>query len=403
MKNHAMHILADATMPQVAPLVEHLQAQGLSLRLSTFQGRQPPAEQLAEADALMIRSITRVDHGLLQQAPHLRWVGTATIGTEHVDAAACREAGVTFVSTPGVNANAVGDYVASAVANFALEQQHWPTGEVAIVGAGHTGRAAGQRLQGLGLSVHYYDPPLYAQGVDGVHNDWQRVLASAIISLHVPLISDGDYPTHHLLTTDSVAQLPAHCLLINASRGPVLSEQALVQAMQRQQALHVVLDVWEHEPQINRQLLPWLQYATAHIAGHSMAGKVAGSLRLFEQLLAFQFGPDYGAQQGWQLPALSTLLAPWPAAIQPQVWQQHGAPNWQMLASWVRGIYDIRNDDKQLRQLVTDSASFDALRKAYNARPELSCGLIQGGDWLNDSAWQQRLTQLTLHFQRIQE
>lgn len=396
MKITAMHILADASMPQVAVLVEHLQAQGLALTLETFHGRQPSAAQLAAADIMMIRSITRVDAQLLQQAPNLRWLGTATIGTEHVDAAACAAAGVTFVSTPGVNARAVGDYVASAVANFALERQQLPQGEVAIVGAGHTGQAAGARLQGLGLPVHYYDPPLLAQGIKSVHNNWQRVLNSAVISLHVPLTTSGEQPTQHLLNTQTIQQLPAGCLLINASRGPVIEEQALLQAMQQHQPLHVVLDVWEHEPEINQQLLPWLHYATAHIAGHSLAGKVGGSLQLFERWLQFAFGDNHQ----WQLPPLNALLQPWPHAIEPRVWQQAAAPTWQMLASWVRGIYDIRNDDKQLREQVVDSASFDAFRKTYQARPELSCGMVHGGDWLADSHWQQRLSQLSFSFSR---
>lgn len=397
MKINSMHILADASMPQVAVLVEHLQAQGMALTLSTFQGRQPSAAQLSAADVLMIRSITRVDDTLLQQAPKLRWLGTATIGTEHVDAAACAAAGVTFASTPGVNARAVGDYVASAVASFALEHNQLPQGEVAIVGAGHTGRAAGERLQGLGLNVHYYDPPLHAQGIKFVHNNWQRVLNSAIISLHVPLTTRGEFSTRHLFNTENIQQLAAGCLLINASRGAVVAEQALLQAMQRQQALHVVLDVWEHEPHINHQLLPWLHYATAHIAGHSLAGKVGGSLQLFEKWLQFAFGRNHS----WQLPPLNALLQPWPQAIAPRLWQQAQAPTWQMLASWVRGIYDIRNDDKQLRDQVSDSASFDALRKAYQARPELSCGQVHGGDWLADSDWQQRLSQLSFSFSRL--
>jgi len=394
-----MQILADATMPQIQLLADTLQQQGIALTLDVFQGRQPTAAQLANAQALMIRSITRIDADLLKQAPHLRWLGTATIGTEHVDADACAEAGVTFVSTPGVNANAVGDYVVSAVANFSLEQHGLPQGEVAIVGAGHTGRAAGQRLSGLGLAVHYYDPPLVEAGVTGVHADWQRVLDSAVISLHVPFVTFGPHATRHLFNAENIPQLQPHCLLINASRGAVVSETALLQAMQRQQELHVVLDVWEHEPTINQQLLPWLYYATPHIAGHSVAGKVAGSLRLFEQWLAATFGVNHRVQ----LPSLSQLLTPWPKAAATQVWQSEHAPTWQTLASWVRDIYDIRQDDCLLRQEVTDSARFDALRKAYAARPELSCGHVCGGSWLQQNNWQQRLSQLTFSTHSTQE
>lgn len=394
-----MHVLADASMPLVNELADALTAQGVGLTLTTFQGRQPQPELLAQADALMIRSITKVDSQLLAQAPKLRWLGTATIGTEHVDTAACKAAGVAFVSTPGVNANAVGDYVASAVSNFALQCQQLPSGEVAIIGAGHTGRAAGQRLSGLGFIVHYYDPPLAEQGVKGVHADWQRVLNSGVISCHVPLTQAGTHATYHLFDSAAIAALPADCLLINASRGAVVEEQGLRQAMQAQQPLHVVLDVWEHEPTIAADLMPWLLYATPHIAGHSVAGKVAGTLRLFEHVCETLLI----TQQRVRLPQLSQLLEHWPEATRKRQWQTLQAPTWQMLASWVRDIYDIRNDDQLLRQNAFTEADFDRLRRNYAARAELSCGEVHGNDWLAQSEWQERLAQLTFLFKFIQE
>lgn len=403
-----MQLLADASMPLVTELAHRfsdvLQQQGIALTLTTFQGRQPTPEQLAQADFLMIRSITKVDIQLLQQAPRLQWIGTATIGTEHVDAAACQASGIEFVSTPGVNANAVGDYVASAVSSIALEQGALPTGEVAIIGAGHTGRAAGQRLSGLGLKVHYYDPPLLQhQGASApadVHADWQRVLASQVISCHVPMIKDGDYPTYHMFTQASIAALPDNCILINASRGAVVAEQALRAAMQRGQRLQVVLDVWEHEPQIAADLLPWLRYATAHIAGHSVAGKVGGTKRLFMELARWLKHAELTSQ----LPRLSELMQPWPEAVRHYCWQANEPPTWQMLASWVRDIYDIRIDDKLLRQATPEPATFDALRRNYSARAELSQGTVVGGSWLAQEAWQIRLRQLTFsHIQKQEQ
>lgn len=388
-----MHILADATMPLVTELTEHLAQllapHGQQVQLTTFVGRQPTAAQLADAEFMLIRSITRVDNDLLKQAPKLRWVGTATIGTEHVDAQACAAAGVTFVSTPGVNAAAVGDYVAAAVCQLALAQGELPAGEVAIVGAGHTGRAAGQRLQGLGLQVHYYDPPLVQQGVVDVHADWQRVLRSQVISCHVPLIRTGEFPTYHLFDEAAIAALPAAAILINASRGAVVAETALRQAMQRQQALQVVLDVWEHEPAIAADVLPWLKLATAHIAGHSVVGKVAGTRQLLVQLLQF-----LGHSQ-LQLPPLTELLAPWPIATRRFHWHTETEPRWQELASWVLEIYDIVQDDAQLRRAPLTTAAFDQLRRCYRARAELSQGVVTGGRWLQQPQWQRRLQQLT--------
>lgn len=403
-----MQLLADASMPLVTELAHRfsdaLQQQGVALTLTTFQDRQPSPEQLAQADFLMIRSITKVDAELLQQAPQLKWIGTATIGTEHVDAAACQAAGIDFVSTPGVNANAVGDYVASAVSCIALEQGNLPRGEVAIIGAGHTGRAAGQRLSGLGLHVHYYDPPLLQrEGTSApvdVHADWHRVLASDVISCHVPMTKAGEYPTYHLFTQASIAALPDNCILINASRGAVIEEQALRAAMQCGQRLHVVLDVWEHEPQVAADLFPWLRYATAHIAGHSVAGKVGGTRRLFSELAQWLKHAELTSE----LPPLSELMQPWPEAVRMYRWQSNEPPTWQMLASWVRDIYDIRIDDKLLRQATPEPATFDALRRNYSARAELSQGTVAGGSWLAQEAWQVRLRQLTFsHIQKQEQ
>lgn len=382
-----MHLLADASMPLVEQLTDQLRQQGVALSLSLFEGRQPTEQQLAAADLLMIRSVTQVNTTLLRQAPGLQWIGTATIGTEHVDTAACAAAGVAFASTPGVNANAVGDYVAAAVSAFALQRGALPAGEVAIIGAGHTGQAAAQRLQGLGLSVHFYDPPLLAAGRTDVHADWQRVLGSAVISCHVPLTLEGEHATVHLLDEQAIQVLPPDCLLINASRGAVVAEQGLRLAKQRQQALHVVLDVWEHEPDIAVDLLAWLFIATPHIAGHSVAGKVAGTLRLFEHLSAF-LGP-------LQLPSLSEVLQAWPQLQNKKSWVSQQAPSWQTLASWVCDIYDIRQDDKLLRQQPSSAANFDRLRKNYAARAELSVGEIVGREWVLQPDWQQRLEGLS--------
>ncbi|WP_126760542.1 4-phosphoerythronate dehydrogenase [Pseudidiomarina salinarum] len=387
-----MHILADANLPLVAELCDQLcRAAGYPAEVELYSTRQPSAAQLATAEALLIRSVTRVDADLLQQAPRLRWVGSGTIGTEHVDQAALDAAGVVFTHTPGVNANAVGDYVASAVAAASLRRGQFLAGEAAIIGAGHTGRAAGQRLQGLGLQVHYYDPPLVESGANQVpvHGNWQRVLNSAVISCHVPLTTSGPYATRHLLDDSAVQALAADTLIINASRGPVVAQQAVARALQRQQSLRWVLDVWEDEPQIAVDLLPCIELATPHIAGHSLAGKLGGTRQLCAKLAAHLGWPD-------QLPSLTELLSRWPRVSGDRELQSLAAPDWQTLASWVLAIYDIREDDRQLRAAPPTPAAFDALRRNYQPRAELSSGLVSGGQWVNEPFWQQRLHQLNL-------
>lgn len=364
-----MQILVDANLPLAEELCQ-LVCADRPVTISRFSERQPSAAQLATAEVLWVRSVTRIDAALLQQAPKLQWVATGTIGTEHIDRAAVAAAGVAFSHTPGVNAQAVGDYVLSAVAALSLAHGGLPQGEVAIVGAGHTGRAAGARLAALGLTVHYYDPLLAAQPSANSdlapHADWQRVLNSAVISCHVPLTHDGPYATYHLFDQQQLAQLRPDCWFINASRGAVVSEAAVRQAIVRGQRLQWVFDVWEFEPQVPADLLPHIALATAHIAGHSLAGKVGASWQLAEQLRQ-RLGSDV------QLPALADLLARW------QLPQHHNSmelKHWRTLASAVLALYDIRLDDRQLRQHGLTPAGFDALRKNYHPRVELiSAGL----------------------------
>lgn len=388
-----MLLLADANLPAFSSLVASLSAQlDRPLELARFATRQPDPALLARADALFIRSVTPIDSALLQQAPQLRWVGTATIGTDHVDQQALAAAGIQFHSTPGVNANAVGDYVASAVAAVSLEQGYLPPGEVAIVGAGNTGRAAGQRLTGLGLNVHYYDPPLLRAGTSevAVHDDWQRVLASAVISCHVPLTHSDPDATHHLFDAAALAQLPSSTLFINASRGAVVAEQALHDKLKQTPHWPVVLDVWEHEPRLDEKLLAKVKFATPHIAGHSFAGKLGGGWQLLKKWLT-----DQGL--ALQLPAFDALLQGFPQG-QSQQLSAAQAPSWQQLAQWVLAMYDIRRDDALLRTAPCTAAAFDQLRREYAVRPELRQLCIDAGAWQYDQVWQQRMAALTFQF-----
>lgn len=377
-----MNILADRNM---AKLAEILQAQPGAAQVEWFSGRQPDAEQLAQAEVMLIRSVTKIDQPLLQQAPNLRWLGTATIGTEHVDSAALHARGIPFYSTAGVNAAAVGDYVASAVAALTLKLQRQPNAsgqlDACIVGAGNTGRAAGARLQALGYHVHYYDPPLVAAGEAGVHAQWQRVLAADLVSCHVPLTDVGEWPTRHLFDAQALAQLPAHGVLINASRGAVVAEQALLRRLQDGPVLHAVLDVWEHEPQINPELLALLALGTAHIAGHSVAGKVGGTLRLLEQL-------NHDFNLALQLPTLSELLASQPQLQQGKISIKNGDLEPLKLASLVLSLYDIRHDDQLLRAAPATPNGFDQLRKNYAPRAELSTLELDFSACHERSKWQ---------------
>lgn len=327
--------------------------------MSLYSERYPTEAALATAEALLVRSVTRVDEQLLAKAPHLKFVATATIGTEHLDVDALAARGITVASAPGGNADSVGEYVLTAVLAFFQRRQQLAAltdMEVAIIGAGNTGRATGRRLQALGLTVHYYDPPLLQSNPQlalDLHDHWQRVLNADIISCHVPLIQGGAHPTHHLFDIEALQSLHSDQVLINASRGAVVDNQALLDVCAQGDCPQLILDVWEGEPQVNAQLLDLAAIATPHIAGHSAEGKVGGALMVAQALHDFL-----------QLPFTGSLDEVLPACP----WTTFDASRLQTLddlAALALHRYNIWSDDALMREHGSSAAGFDQLRKRY--------------------------------------
>jgi len=344
-----MNIVADRNIPALSTL---LSGAG---NLHFFSEREPPPELLANADALLVRSITQVNKELLEKAPKLTFVASATIGTEHIDSQALAEKGIAFAHAPGANAASVGEYVLCAVLQWLNGQNIDSLADldVAIVGAGHTGQAAGQRLQALGMNVHYYDPPLSKKGEKAVHDHWQRVITADIISCHVPLTRGDEYPTHHLFEHTALQSLHENQLLINASRGSVIDNVALLERAQQGERPFIVLDVWEGEPKVLKPLVDYVDIATPHIAGHSLEGKVGGAIMVANALLQhFRLETNYDKRA--VLPSPS-----WPTIDAEQLWPISS------LLSWVRQHYDIMEDDTLFRRHAQTNEGFDNLRKKY--------------------------------------
>lgn len=268
-----MILLADRHIPWLDELLPP------DITLHRFEGGRPPASLLCQAEALLIRTVTRVDADLLASAPNLRWIGTATAGSDHVDVDAVRAAGVELYIAAGCNASAVGDYVRRAVL-FARGAMRGVRGEdsltshiaprtlCAIIGFGHTGRAAAQQLKELGIDVVPYDPPL------GLPASWEDVMACDAVTFHVPLTFEGPFKTHLMVTNDDFARAQWR-LLIQASRGGVVDESAL-KAWIRTGGTAVV-DVWENEPSPDPELVALTAIATPHIAGYSVEAKFRAS------------------------------------------------------------------------------------------------------------------------------
>lgn len=354
-----MRIVADENIPL---LDEFFAGFGEIRRLP---GRSIDAAAVADADLLLVRSVTQVNRALLDGSP-VKFVGTCTIGTDHLDLDYFQQAGITWASAPGCNARGVVDYVLGSLLVLAEQQGvDLATRTYGIVGAGQVGSRLLKVLRALGWRVLVCDPPRQAmEGGDFV--SLQQVLDECdVISLHTPLERLGEHSTYHLFDHARLAALKPGSWLINASRGAVLDNQALRELLAQRSDLQVVLDVWEGEPQADVELAALCRIATPHIAGYSLDGKLRGTAQIY-QALCQHLGVAPSAELAQLMPAawLSELTI-----------DASADPAWA-LASICRAVYDPRRDDADFRRsLQGDAASrraaFDGLRKHYPMRREI--------------------------------
>lgn len=350
-----MRILADENIP----LLDEFFAGFGSIR--RLPGRAIAAADVRDADLLLVRSVTRVDRALLAGSP-VRFVGTCTIGTDHLDLDYFAEAGIAWSSAPGCNARGVVDYVLGCVLALAEREGVDPaTRRYGVVGAGQVGGRLVQVLRGLGWPVLVCDPPRQAaQGGDFV--SLERIVDECdVLSLHTPL----DASTHHLFDAARLASLRQGAWLINASRGAVVDNAALRQILPQRTDLSVALDVWEGEPQVDVELAALCQLATPHIAGYSLEGKLRGTAQIYQACCR-----ALGVAEQVRLEEL--LPAPW---LGPLSLDAQADPDWA-LATLCRAVYDPRRDDADFRRsLLGDAearrAAFDRLRKHYPVRREI--------------------------------
>ncbi|MDG9924114.1 MULTISPECIES: 4-phosphoerythronate dehydrogenase PdxB [unclassified Pseudomonas] len=350
-----MQIVADENIPL---LDEFFGAFG---PIGRHPGRAIDRAALGDAEVLLVRSVTQVDRALLAGSK-VRFVGTCTIGTDHLDLDYFAEAGIAWSSAPGCNARGVVDYVLGCLLALAESTgAKLPELTYGVVGAGQVGGRLVEVLRGLGWNVRVCDPPRQAaEGGDFV--DLANILAECdVISLHTPL----DAGTRHLLGAEQLRRLKPGAWLINASRGPVVDNAALKIHLQGGADLRVALDVWEGEPLADPELAALCQIATPHIAGYSLDGKLRGTAQIYQAYCRVM-----GLEERVKLADL--LPSPWLAEMG---LHEDAGIDWA-LASLCRAVYDPRRDDADFRRsLVGDvaqrKAAFDRLRKHYPYRREI--------------------------------
>ena len=355
----------------IANLDDYFNAQVLDYPATVIKmaGRDITADVLAQyqPDALLIRSVTKVNEQLLTNNASVKFVGSATIGTDHVDQDYLASRHIAFANAAGCSKHSVAQYVMTAI--LSLRPDYWQRPiKLGIIGLGNIGSTLAQYAQDLGWQVLGYDPLIPSSIINNASLE-QVLTQSNVISLHVPLTSaeQSTHPTRHLINEAAFAQMAAGTLLINTARGPVISEVALLDNLASSQR-EVVLDVFEHEPEVSETLLSQLAIATPHIAGYTLEGKLRGTQMVFEA-----FVETFSEQLQAVDPQLMDKLLP----DNPYTWQEL-----QSQSSKLADYYHIWEDDALLRNAVHQEAGqvqgsdFDALRKAYKLRREWIFGTV---------------------------
>ena len=365
-----MKILVDENIPQAKEAFSKFGEVKLA------HGRQITNEMLLDTDALIVRSITNVNEKLLHNT-QVRFVGTATIGTDHIDKEYLKTKNIFFADAAGCNSFSVAEYVITAITNiFNTNNEAFLGKRIGIVGYGNIGTKVTRFAKALGFETIINDPPLERKYGKENFSSLNDALDCDIITFHVPLNKTGIDKTYHLLNEENIHLIKSGSLIINTSRGPVVNNSVLKKRLLEKKDINVVLDVWENEPNIDKELLQLTDIGTAHIAGYSLEGKLNGTFFVYEKLCKYlerncEWTPDY--------PDIKKNIID----ISPSSEIE------KILFEATRKIYDISNDSSQLKILpngdvVNPDKYFDQLRKNYHVRREFNNYTIRTNDGNNN-------------------
>jgi len=333
--------------------------------VKTLSGRQITPNVVADADILLVRSITAVNKKLLANSS-VRFVATATIGFEHVDVDYLQKRGIGFASAPGSNANSVADYLVAALLLVGRKHEITLEGKsIGVIGVGNVGSRVAKKCKALGMNALLNDPPLARQTGDTKYRPLDELFDCDFITLHTPLTYEGQDKTIHLADEKFFGDLKDGCVFLNTSRGGVHDTAALKEAIQSGKLGAAVLDVWENEPNIDCDLLRIVDISTPHIAGYSLDGKIAGMIMIYKAACKyFNLQPRYNEKDFLPKPIVPEIVTGEPAGDEQEILHQT-----------VQQVYAIDRDDFNTREIaMVEPANrgkfFDALRKNYPVRRE---------------------------------
>lgn len=336
--------------------------------VNLVNGRKITNSILKDTDALIVRSVTEVNESLLD-GTKVKFVGTATIGTEHIDTDYLTSRQIAFASAPGCNSYAVAEYVLAAIL-FLSERNKFLLKDktIGVVGIGNVGSKVVRFFEALGMKVLKNDPPLYRKGKLSDSVPLNEVLKADIVTIHVPLTFAGKDKTYNLLNAEALNQLKSNSILINTSRGSVIEEKALINSIEAKNLL-VILDVWENEPEINIELMKKVIPGTPHVAGYTLEGKVNGTIMVYKA-----FAEHLAREKNINIKL--------PKVPDNYFYYNHSSDLETNLNNIIKEIYNIETDHNNLFEIISldrkdISRHFDRLRKEYPLRREFNNYMIQ--------------------------
>ncbi|MBS1231526.1 MAG: 4-phosphoerythronate dehydrogenase [Bacteroidetes bacterium] len=349
-----LRIVADDKIPFLKGVLEPF------AEVTYLPGNQINRTNIMGSDALLVRTRTRCNSELLAGTP-VKYIGTATIGFDHIDTAFCEENNIKWISAPGCNSSSVQQYIAAALLRISAESGLSLKGKtIGIIGVGNVGSKVQKLANILGMNVLLNDPPRERkEGKNNFIGLDQLLIESDIITLHVPLNMDGEDRTFHLFNNEVFYKVKRRCWLINSSRGEVVETEALKNALSNERIAGAVIDVWEREPEIDIPLMHMAFLATPHIAGYSADGKANGTAMIVKNLC-----------ESFNIPLTGWYPSEVPGTQDPVLAIDcTGKTSEEIVRKAVNHTYNIVEDDVRLR---FDPSRFEIERENYPVRREFS-------------------------------
>ncbi|MBN1387245.1 MAG: 4-phosphoerythronate dehydrogenase [Bacteroidales bacterium] len=347
-----MKIIIDKNIPYVHGVLEPW------ADVEYVEGSKINHDILGSAEAMIIRTRTKCNKTLLGNTG-IRFIGTATIGTDHIDLEWCREQGIKCASAPGCNSGSVMQYLASSLVYLTAKYNINPSGTtIGIIGVGNVGSKVARVAEVLGFKVLLNDPPRERlEGKEGFISLDRLLYESDIVSLHVPLTFEGPDKTYQLVDENFLSKMKNKAIFVNTSRGQVVNEKTLLEKLKKSIIKTAVLDVWRNEPDINTELLNTVDIGTAHIAGYSADGKANGGKMIIRQLAEY-----------FDLPLKEWEPETLPEPDYPVIdLMGYDGSDFDILSKAILHTYPIEEDSDKLKK---SPEQFEKLRNEYQPRRE---------------------------------